>query len=312
MSGSGALRLGAAWRDLSSRGRLAATGEDRARLLHAISSNDIESLAPGRGAYAFFLNARGRIQSDSHVFVDRDRLLIDCEAEAGRPLRAHIERYIIMDDVEVADLSASTGLLAVAGPQSRDAVSALCSPLPTETLAFERSGGIRVVRVPVGSVDGYWVLAPGTEIEEIIAHLESRKTVPASDQDFEELRVVMGIPRFGRDFWSSNIPHETQQLNAVSFTKGCYTGQEIVERVRSRGRVRRLLVGVELESPLVPEDLAVYHNGNRVGALTSPVPGRLPDGHARGFAIVRREAAAAGTQVRVGSTSGRILDVSRN
>lgn len=312
MSGGDALRLGAAWRDLSSRGRLAATGEDRARLLHAISSNDIEGLAPGRGAYAFFLNAQGRIQSDSHVFVDRDHLLIDCEAEASGPLRAHIERYIIMDDVELADVSASTGLLAVAGPQSRSAVSALCSPLPAETLAFERSGEIRVVRVPVGTVDGYWVLAPDTEIEEIIAHIESRKTVPVSDQDFEDLRVAMGIPRFGRDFWPSNIPHETQQLNAVSFTKGCYTGQEIVERVHSRGRVRRLLVGVELESPLVPADLTVYHNGKRVGALTSPVLGRLPDGHARGFAIVRRQAAAAGTPVRVGSTGGRILDVSRN
>ena len=312
MNGGDALRLGAAWRDLSSRPRLAATGEDRARLLHAISTNDIDGLAPGRGTYAFFLNAQGRIQSDSHVFVDRDHLLIDCEPEAGGSLRAHIERYIIVDDVELADVSASIGLLAVAGPRSRRAVSTLCNPLPTDALAFQKSGDVRIVRVPVGSVDGYWILAPSAGMEEIIAELEGRKTVPASDQDFEELRVFMGIPRFGRDFWTSNIPQETQQLNAVSFTKGCYTGQEIVERVRSRGRVRRLLVGVELESPLVPGDLAVYHSGKRVGALTSPVPGRLPDGHARGFAIVRREAAAAGTPVRVGSAGGRILDVSRN
>ena len=312
MSGGDALRLGAAWRDLSSRGRLAAAGEDRARLLHAITSNDIEGLAPGRGTYAFFLNAQGRIESDSRVFVDRDHLLIDCEPEASSSLRAHVERYIIMDDVELVDVSASTGLLAVAGPQSREAVSALCNPPPTDALAFRESGGARIVRVPVGVVDGYWILAPSAGMEAIIAELEGRGTVPASDKDFEELRVFMGIPRFGRDFWTSNIPQETQQLNAVSFTKGCYTGQEIVERVRSRGRVRRLLVGVELESPLVPEDLAVYHNGKRVGALTSPVSGRLPHGRARGFAIVRREAAAAGTPVRVGGTGGRILDVSRN
>lgn len=297
---------------MSSRGRLVATGEDRARLLHAISSNDVEGLPRGRGTYAFFLNAQGRIQSDSHLFVDCDHLLIDCEPEASGTLRSHIESYIIMDDVELEDVSASTQLVAVWGPHSRKVVSALCNPAPTEALAFESADDVRIFRIPVGSIDGYWVLAPKALSHQIVAEIEASGATQASDLEYELLRVSMGIPRFGPDFGPSNIPHETQQLNALSFEKGCYTGQEIVERVRSQGQVRRLLVGMELESADVPTDLDVYHDGRLVGRLTSPVPDGCPAGRVRGFAIVRRQAAAPGTTVRVGGFKGRVLDVSRN
>ena len=311
MSGSEALRRGAAWSDLSSRGRLVATGEDRQRLIHAISSNGVEELAPGRGTYAFFLNAQGRIQSDSHIFVDRDHVLIDCEPEANGPLQAHIESYIIMDDVVLEDVSATTRLVAVAGPQSRGVISALDLPAPDEALSFARSGEIRVIRVPVGTTDAYWLLGPRSETQRLVEQIEANGAVPSTRREFEALRVSNGVPRFGLDFGPENIPHETQQLNAVSFAKGCYTGQEIVERVRSLGRVRRLLAGVELESPSPPEDLTVHHDGRPVGTMTSPTPGCGPDGSARGFAIVRREAAAPGTDIHVGGLPGRILDVSR-
>lgn len=311
MSGSDALRLGAAWRDLSSRGRLVASGEDRERLIHAICSNAVEGLAPGQGTYAFFLNAQGRIQSDSHVFVDRDQVLIDCEPEANGPLEAHIESYIIMDDVVLEDVSATTRVLAVAGPQSRAVISALGVPAPDDALGFARSGEIRVIRVPVGTTDAYWLIAPRSEALRLVERIEANGAVPSTRGEFEALRVSNGVPRFGSDFGPENIPHETQQLNAVSFTKGCYTGQEIVERVRSQGRVRRLLAGVELESPSPPEDLTVHHDGRPVGTMTSPTPGCPPEGTARGFAIVRREAAVPGTAVRVGGLAGRILDISR-
>ncbi len=289
-----------------------ASGEDRARLIHAISTNAVEGLDPGRGAYAFFLDAQGRIQSDSHVFVDRDHLLIDCEPEASGSLREHIESYIIMDDVVLDDVSASTCLLAVEGPRSRDAVIRLCGTPPSQALSFVREDKVRVFRVPVGSTDGYWILAPRSESQRVVTEVEARGAVPAAEEEFEGFRVKSGIPRFGRDFGPKNIPHETQQLNAVSFTKGCYTGQEIVERVRAQGQVRRLLVGVELESPTVPEDLTVYHGERPVGTVTSPIPGNPPDGKARGFAILRRQAAAPGTAVRVGGSWGSVLDVSRD
>ena len=311
MSGSEALRLGAGWTDLSSQGRLIATGEDRERLIHAISSNTVEGLAPGHGAYAFFLNAQGKIQSDSHIFVDRDHVLINCEPEVSRSLEAHIESYIIMDDVVLENVTASTQLLAVSGPRSREVVSTLCGSPPDEALAFVRSGEIRVFRVPVGSTDSYWILAPRPNVQRVIEVIEARGAIAATEQDGEALRVANGVPRFGPDFGPGNIPHETQQLNAVSFTKGCYTGQEIVERVRSQGRVRRLLVGVELEGACPPEDLTVLHESRPVGTMTSPTPGSPLERRARGFAIVRRDASAPGTTVRVGRLEGRVLDVSR-
>ncbi len=305
------MRLGAAWRDLSTRGRLRATGEDRARLLHAISSNIVEGLSPGQGTYAFFLDAQGHIQSDSRIFIDGDHILIDCESEAGAALKDHIEGYIIMDDVFLEDIAASNCLLAVLGPTSRQTVSSLFGKVPASELSFVHSGPVRVFRVPVGETDGYWIEAPRAELSRLTTELESGGAVAATDEDLEILRVSRLVPRFGRDFGPRNIPHETQQLNAVSFTKGCYTGQEIVERVRSQGRVRRLLVGIELESSSVPEDLTVYHDGKRVGTMTSPTPGAAPDGATRGFAIVRREAGDSGTQVRVGQSLGRVLDASR-
>ena len=311
MRGIQALRRGAAWTDLSSRGRLRATGEDRARLLHAISSNVVEGLAPGRGSYAFFLNAQGRIQSDSRIFVDADHILIDCEPEARDTLRNHVESYIIMDDVVLDDITDSTCLLAVLGPESRKAVSALFGSAPNEALSFVQSARARVFRVPTGSTDGYWIEAPRPDGGRLAAELEARGAVPASEGDLEALRVARLVPRFGSDFGPNNIPHETQQMNAVSFSKGCYTGQEIVERVRSLGRVRRLLVGIELESATVPGDLAVYHDGRSVGTMTSTTPCQALGHKTRGFAIVQREAGDPGTPVETGNVPGRVLDASR-
>ena len=311
MRGHEALKRAAAWRDLSSRGRLKATGADRARLIHAIASNAVEGLATGQGVYAFFLDAQGHIQADSNIFVDDDHLLIDSEPAAGRTLLDHIESYIIMDDVTLEDIGSSTALLAVAGPSSRDIVASLSRQLPDAPLGFVQAGSFTIYRTPVGVTEGFRICAPLADRDRLIAELESQDAVPASEESWEALRVRQGIPRFGADFGPRNIPHETQQLQAVSFTKGCYTGQEIVERVRSQGRVRRLLVGVELDSADLPDDLTVRCDGTEVGVLTSPTPGTPEDGTGRGFAIVKRLAAMPGTAVRVGETTGTVTDVAR-
>lgn len=311
MRGYEALKRAAAWRDLSSRGRLKATGEDRVRLIHAIASNAVEGLAPGQGVYSFFLDAQGHIQADSNIFVDDDHLVIDSEPAAGRTLLDHIESYIIMDDVTLEDIGSSTALLAVAGPSSRDIAASLSRQLPDAPLAFVKAGLFTIYRAPVGETEGFRICAPLADRERLIDELESQGAVPAAEESWEALRVRQGIPRFGTDFGPRNIPHETQQLQAVSFTKGCYTGQEIVERVRSQGRVRRLLVGVELDSADLPDDLTVRFDGTEVGGLTSPTPGTPDEGTGHGFAIVKRLAATPGTVVRVGETTGTVTDVAR-
>lgn len=297
--------------DLSARARLVATGEDRVRLIHAISSNDIEGLAVGEGAYAFFLNPQGRIQADSHIFVDADRIVIDCEPSVRASLREHIESYIIMDDVAVEDATESTALLGVAGPETGAIVAGLDAQLPRKPLAFAAFGTRTIYRAPVGGGDGCWIAAPADEKEALIDVLERLGAVPASAEKCDALRVRNRIPRFGFDFDATNIPHETQQLQAVSFSKGCYTGQEIVERVRSQAQVKRLLVGVELDSPELPSDLTVHHADNPVGTLTSPIPGVPPEGKAAGFALVRRVAATPGTRVDVGGMPATVLDIAR-
>ena len=297
--------------DLSARGRLAATGEDRVRLIHAISSNDIEGLAAGEGAYAFFLNPQGRIQADSRIFVGADRIVIDCEPSVRASLRELIESYIIMDDVDLEDATESTALLGVAGPETGAIVAGLDARLPVKPLSFEARGTRTVYRAPVGGADGCWIATPADQKEGLIDALERLGAIPASAEECEANRVRNRVPRFGCDYDATNIPHETQQLQAVSFSKGCYTGQEIVERVRSQAQVKRLLVGIEFDSPELPSDLTVRHADGPVGTLSSPTPGMPPEGKAAGFAIVRRAAAAPGTRVNVGGLAATVLDIAR-
>lgn len=282
------------------------------RLIHAISSNDVEGLAPSCGTYAFFLDARGRIQADSFIFVAADHVLIDSEPGVARSLLEHIESYIIMDDVTLEDIAPETVVIAVAGPLAGDAVGGLGLDNPPAALQARRSGDVWVFGTPKPSVGGYWIMAPASKRQEVTAMLRAQGAVESTDREWEAHRVGNWVPRFSVDFGPTNIPHETRQFHAVSFSKGCYTGQEIVERVRSRGRVRRQLVGVELTTADLPRDLTVRHQGKPVGELTSPTPGPRPDGRARGFAILRGAASAAGATVQVGGRPATVRDVTRN
>ena len=306
------LEQGAAWLDISTQGRLCATGEDRVRLIHAIASNDIAGLGPGQGAATFFLNAQGRILAYSQILVAEDHVVLYCEPDLTNTLKAHIEKYIIMDDVSVEDVTDSTALIAIAGPQSADVLRSLCPDLPDQELSFTESNGIRIICTALSSPASYWAEVPFDDKQDFIEKLSSLGVIHSTQETFEAYRVHSGMPRFGVDYGPKNIPHETQQLNAVSFTKGCYTGQEIVERVNTQGKVQQMLVSVELESREVPQDMTIFHEGAPVGSLTSPTAGQTPECKARGFAIVRRSAAGSGTTVLVGDTKATILDISRS
>lgn len=308
MSGYEALHGSAAWLDVSSRGRLRATGEDRLRLLHAIASNAVEGLEPGQGTYAFFLDAQGHIQADSHLFIAEDHVLIDCEPQARQPLCDHINNYIIMDDVELADVSESTAAIAIEGPRSEDiARQALGEALPaSEPYAHRESGGILAARMTISGQPGLCVICPAAQKEDLIKKLEAAGAQAASEQDVRVVRVENRRPRFGEDYSSSNIPHETGLLQAVSFSKGCYLGQEIVERVRARGQVNKLLAGLEIDIRQPPEaGTPVEHAGKEVGRLTSPVFSPR-QAKALAFAVLRREAASEGVAVTVGGIPGRV------
>jgi folate-binding protein YgfZ len=308
MAGYTALHESAAWLDISSRGRIRASGEDRQRLLHAIASNAVEGLAPGQGVYAFFLNAQGRIQADSRIFVSEDHVLIDCEPQVRQTLLDHINSYIIMDDVQLEDATESTSAVALEGPRADQiARSALGGILPScEPYAHRESGGIRVLRASVSGQPGLWLFCSPGGKDELLKKLEGAGAAAGAEQDFSVVRVENRQPRFGEDYSSANIPHETTLLQAVSFSKGCYLGQEIVERVRARGQVNRLLVSLEFETQQPPEAATpVDHAGKEAGRLTSPVLSPRW-GKVLAFAILRREAAAEGAEVTAGGVSGRV------
>jgi len=246
-----ALRHAAAWLDLSGRGEIFAAGEDRARLLHAISTNHIERLQPGEGCYAFFLNAQGKIQADACILCFPDRLLIDTEPETRESLRRHIDKYIIADDVALEDATGRLAVIAVEGPQAAAVVAGIGAPVPEADYAHAPWNDATVARLSSTGAPGFRIFLPIERRAELLAILAEIPQATAEDQ--RVVRVEQGRPRYGEDITDLTLPQETGQMHAVSFQKGCYLGQEIVERIRTRGQVHRRLEKLAYEPGHQPE-----------------------------------------------------------
>jgi folate-binding protein YgfZ len=299
-----ALRESAAWLDLSERGRIRMTGEDRARLLHAMVSNRIEGLAPGQGCYAFFLNAQGRILADVNVLALADAFLLDTEPETRALVYEHLDRHIIADDVTLEDITAATAEIGIEGPHATGVLAKMGAPQPREPYSNERWGERIVLRASSTGAPGFALFAPLDEKRELIRRIEAAGAVAAGADDARVVRLEMGKPRYGEDFSDKHLPHETQLLHAVNFNKGCYLGQEIVERVRSRGAVHRFLVRLAIDAKEPPAPgTKIEAGGKEVGevmsAAYSPAEGKV-----LAFAYVREPGAelivagAAARQIR--------------
>jgi tRNA-modifying protein YgfZ len=269
--GYNALCRGAAWLDVSSRGRIEARGRDRARLLHNLTSNEVKKLAPGAGCYAFLLNPQGRIQADLLLFCLEDRFLLSTEPELREKARLHIQRYIIADQVELADSTEQTAELALEGPGAGAALEAIGAPAPTEDYAHSQWDGVLVARASLTGEPGFRLICPVERKPALIARLEAAGAVAAAPEDFRVARIENGRPRYGEDMSDSNLPQETQQMHAVSFSKGCYLGQEIVERIRARGHVNRKLARVELPGAEPGAPGAVVEIDGKPAEITSSV-----------------------------------------
>ena len=248
-----AMRHGAAWLDLSARGRIVVRGRDRARLLHAITSNEVKKMTPGMGCYAFLLNPQGRIQADLSLFCFDDHFLIDTEPELREKVRLHIKRYIIADQVELEDVTEQTAAIGLEGPGAAGVLSSLgAPPLPESAYAHAPWGEATLAAVTVTGQPGVRIFCPADQAAAVIHRLEEAGAVAASSDDARLLRIENGKPRYGEDIRETSLPQETQQMHAVSFNKGCYLGQEIVERIRAQGRVNKKLMRVVLEGGEVP------------------------------------------------------------
>lgn len=238
--------------DLSAHGRIRATGEDRARLLHALSTNHVQQLKPGEQVYAFFLTAQGRILADAHILCFEDSLLIDTEPETRELLFRHIDHYIIADDVTLEDETEVTFSFGVEGQGSE----ALVDPFREFTVAPITATG----------AGGYRVYGPVARKEEVWQQLIAAGAVPG---DFKALRVEHFQPRYGEDITDKTLPQETGLTHALHFQKGCYLGQEIVERIHSRAHVNRMLRGLVFEGCAPAPQAKVLEGETEVGKITS-------------------------------------------
>jgi tRNA-modifying protein YgfZ len=285
-----ALRNRAAYIDLSGRGHLRATGEDRARLLHAMSTNHIQELQPGCGCYAFFLTSQGRILADANIFCMPDYLLIDTEPETKERLREHLDKYIIADDVTITDFSNATSVISVEGRGAETVLNSIGAPAAHAPYSIAEWDHSLLAHLSYTGGPGYAIIVPTEQKTDLEALLGSAGVPQARLTEAEAVRLECGRPRFGVDFGETNIPQETGQLHGVHFNKGCYLGQEIVERVRSRGHVNKVLSHLELETDTAPSRGAkVETDGKAVGEISSaaysPALGRT-----LAFAILRAEA----------------------
>jgi aminomethyltransferase len=264
-AGYEALRQGAAWLDLDSRGRIAARGRDRARLLHAVSSNEVKKMVPGESCYAFLLNPQGRIQADFHLLCQTDRFLLDTDPGLREKVYQHIRRYIIADQVELEDISAQTASIGVEGPGA-PALQAAAGDAVTAPFTVTGQPGFRIYCAP-------------EQKAAIVAALEAAGVVAATEADARLVRIENGKPLYGEDIRETTLPQETQQMQAISFTKGCYLGQEIVERIRAQGRVNKKLERIELEGDEAPAGGTKLqidgHDAEITSAVWSPQFGKV-------------------------------------
>jgi aminomethyltransferase len=299
MTGYDAFYESAALLDLSGRGRILATGDDRQRLLHALTTNQVEKLSPGQGVYAFFLNAQGRVLADAIVICREADLLISVEPEVREKIYSHIDRYIIADDVTLADVTSSTFELGLEGPQSASILASLGAPLPDSPFSFTTWNGASIVVASTTGSPGFRLIAPGDQRLALRASLLSAGAIDASPRDREIVALEHGEPRYGVDITETHIAQETSLTHALNFNKGCYLGQEIVERVRSRGHVNRLLTALAIDSQTAPAPGAkLTAAGAEVGEITSAAFSPR-QGVVRALAYIRAAALASAAPMDV-------------
>lgn len=294
--------------ELTSRAKIALTGGDRVRWLNGVVTNNIRDLAVERGVYAFLLNPQGHILGDLYAYNRGDSLMIDTDQFQSEKLLATFDHYIIMDDVEVTNLSDKFTAIGIAGPKSRQVLQAAgfeasnFEPLQFVDVTWQNVK-VTVVRGDNPSVESYELWLASDNLSSVRNALTTAGAMPVGTEALELLRVAAGIPRYGQDIRERDLPQETEQQRALHFSKGCYIGQEIVERIRSRGNVHRKFTGFAVEGPLPAVGAKIPADGRDIGEITSVASLPLANGE-RSVALgyIRRELAAQGKQFQVGDT----------
>src|SRR5882672_8272303 len=299
--------------DLGFRGRLALAGADRQRFLNGQVTNNVKDLKSGEGCYAALVTAKGKMVSDLNIYCLPDELLLDFEPGLSTAVAQRLEKYIIADDVQVVDAAPHYGLLSVQGPKSAEVVSklGLGLPLVKKPLNFgsvnePALGEIYCMNQPRGVATGFDLFVPVAALaavaDKLIAAAKAVGGRACGWHASEIARIEAGIPRFGAYMDETNLPPEAGiEDRAISYSKGCYIGQEVIARIRTYGQVakslRGLLLGDEL-SELPKKGDKLFHGEKEAGYITTA---RASPTFRRNLALgyVRRECNEPGTELRL-------------
>ena len=295
-----AVRRGAGFWRRDELGRIRVTGADRRRYLHGILTNDIDGLSAGRSQYAALLTPQGRMITDMQVYELGDALLLTLPRSLAAAIRDRLDQYVFSEDVQAEDVTERTVQFGVYGPKADSVVTGLSFPQAPVVVGSRDLG-----------VDGFEIVAAAEQAAEVRVALMTRGAVEISDETAETLRIEGGIPRFLVDMTSETIPLEAGiEDRAISMSKGCYPGQEVIVRVlhRGGGRVARKLVGLRLpEGAAVPATGGAIHADERhIGVVTSAAYSPR-GGRAIALAYVHRDFAAPGTRVTVAGVSADVV-----
>ena len=334
-----ALRQSAGVLDLSFRSRICLTGADRVRFLHGQVTNDVKRLRVGEGCYAAITTNKGKMESDLNIFCLADELLLDFEPGLTRKISQRLEKFIVADEVQVVDVAADYGLLSVQGPKAEEVVSMIGligrDALPRVQadqqvgptilkISDATLGEIYLVNHPrlasfplpakrgegENMLSGFELFIPhsslGAMADKLIAAAKQIGGRACGWQAFDTARIESGIPRFGADMDETNLPLECGIENsAISYKKGCYIGQEVINRIHSFGHVAKELRGLRLTDDLesLPQRRdKLFYEGKEVGYITSAV--KSPDYGNIALGYVRREANQIGTGLILKTVTG--------
>lgn len=304
--------------DLSARGRFCLTGADRVRLLNGQVTQDVKTLPVFGGCRAAFCNAKGRLVAEAFIYALKEEILLDVDPGTSAALLARLEHHIVADDVQVVDVVPYYNLLSLQGPQSEALMTGTgwFPELPSKVLSLvsatvEGWGDLYLVRRPRGAATGFDVFVPVDATAAVFkALLDGVRALggrPAGFEALELVRIEAGIPRFGVDMDETNLPPEAgMDRDAISYSKGCYTGQETIARIRTYGQVTKALRGLALPADLTALPVRgdqIIREGREVGKITSAIHSPA-FGKNIALGYVRKECNAPETELRVKTAAG--------
>lgn len=307
------LGSGCAMYDLAWRAKIEVTGTDRIRWLNGMVTNNIKDLPLNRGNYSFVLNPQGRILGDLYTYNRGEYLLIDTEYSQLENLLKLLRRYIIMDKVELIDKSSELGAIGLQGAKANEILRKLeleDPGLEPMQLAEMNWNGIPVTLTRMASPEfvTYELWVPIDGLSRLWTALHQAGAVPVGTEALEKFRVAIGFPKYGADIRDRDLPQETKQDHALNFSKGCYIGQEIVERIRSRGNVHRLFQTFRLDGEFPSLGSKFQSDGKDVGEITSVA--RVPTDNGEqiiALGYIRREA-LGGSAITYPGGEARVAD----